>query len=105
MNAGDAMFIAKANGASDKAIEATNKNYGAYAGGGIVDVTKINKQTAPEKRNVGQAVPKVTETKVEVKPKQQQPPKMTATEWNKKWSELKKGQTLVGLDGKTYTKK
>lgn len=70
MNAGDAMFIAKANGASDKAIEATNRNYGAYSGGGMVDVTKINKQTVPEKRNVGQAVPKVTKTTVEVKPKE-----------------------------------
>ncbi len=70
MNAGDAMFIAKANGASDKAIEATNKNYGAYSGGGMVDVTKINKQIVPEKRNVGQAVPKVTKTTVEVKPKE-----------------------------------
>ncbi len=71
MNAGDAMFIAKANGASDKAIEATNKNYGAYSGGGMVDVTKINKQIVPEKRNVGQAVPKVTKTTVEVKPKKE----------------------------------
>lgn len=59
MNASDAIFIAKANGASDKAIEATNKNYGAYSGGGIVDVTKINKQTTPEKRDIGQAIPKV----------------------------------------------
>ena len=71
MNAGDAMFIAKANGASDKAIEATNRNYGAYSGGGMVDVTKINKQIVPEKRNVGQAVPKVTKTTVEVKPKKE----------------------------------
>lgn len=71
MNAGDAMFIARANGASDKAIEATNRNYGAYSGGGMVDVTKINKQIVPEKRNVGQAVPKVTKTTVEVKPKKE----------------------------------
>lgn len=70
MNAADVIFIAKANGATDKAIEATNKNYGAYSGGGIVDVTKINKQVVPEKRNVGQAIPKVTKTTVEVKPKE-----------------------------------
>jgi len=28
----------------------------------------------------------------------------TQEEWNKNWSKLKKGQKMVGLDGKTYTK-
>jgi hypothetical protein len=27
------------------------------------------------------------------------------TEWDKKWAKLDSGQSLVGLDGKTYTKK
>jgi len=35
----------------------------------------------------------------------QQTTKMSVTEWNKKWSSLKKGEKLVGLDGKTYIKK
>ncbi len=30
---------------------------------------------------------------------------ITPAEWNKRWAALKKGETLVGLDGKTYTKK
>ena len=30
---------------------------------------------------------------------------MSATQWNQKWASLPKGQSLVGLDGKTYTKK
>jgi len=29
----------------------------------------------------------------------------TPADWNKKWSSLKSGESLVGLDGKTYTKK
>ena len=29
---------------------------------------------------------------------------MTPDQWTDKWSTLKKGQTMVGLDGKTYTK-
>lgn len=33
------------------------------------------------------------------------PPKESPSEWNKKWSALKKGESMVGLDGKTYTKK
>lgn len=32
-------------------------------------------------------------------------PQMTQEEWNAKWATLKKGQTMVGLDGVTYTKK
>lgn len=36
---------------------------------------------------------------------QTQQPKMTQDQWNAKWATLKKGQTMVGLDGKTYTKK
>lgn len=32
-------------------------------------------------------------------------PNMSVAEWNKKWSSLKKGEKLVGLDGKTYIKK
>jgi hypothetical protein len=35
------------------------------------------------------------------KPKQQ----MTQEQWNAEWAKLKKGQTMVGLDGVTYTKK
>lgn len=31
--------------------------------------------------------------------------KMTPSEWNKKWASLKPGEKMVGLDGKTYTKK
>jgi hypothetical protein len=31
--------------------------------------------------------------------------KMTPAQWNDSWSKLKAGQTMVGLDGKTYTKK
>jgi hypothetical protein len=31
--------------------------------------------------------------------------KMTTEQWNSKWDKLEKGQTMVGLDGKTYTKK
>lgn len=31
-------------------------------------------------------------------------PKMTPAQWNAAWSKLKKGQTMVGLDGITYTK-
>ena len=30
---------------------------------------------------------------------------MTQDQWNAKWATLKKGQTMVGLDGVTYTKK
>jgi hypothetical protein len=30
---------------------------------------------------------------------------MSATQWNQKWASLPKGQSLVGLDGKTYPKK
>jgi hypothetical protein len=59
--------------------------------------------TLPMQKTAPVVVAKTTTQKVE-QPKQQ-PPKMTANEWNKKWGELKKGQTLVGLDGKTYTKK
>jgi hypothetical protein len=29
---------------------------------------------------------------------------MTPEQWNNKWATLKKGQKMVGLDGKTYTK-
>jgi hypothetical protein len=29
---------------------------------------------------------------------------MTPDQWTDKWATLKKGQTMVGLDGKTYTK-
>ena len=36
---------------------------------------------------------------------QTQQPKMTQDQWNTKWAALKKGQTMVGLDGVTYTKK
>lgn len=36
---------------------------------------------------------------------QTQQPKMTQDQWNNKWATLKKGQTMVGLDGVTYTKK
>lgn len=32
-------------------------------------------------------------------------PKMSQAEWNKQWANLKKGQSMKGLDGKTYTKK
>lgn len=31
--------------------------------------------------------------------------KLTPEEWNKQWATLPKGQSMVGLDGKTYTKK
>lgn len=31
--------------------------------------------------------------------------KMNPTKWNDSWNKLKTGQTMVGLDGKTYTKK
>jgi hypothetical protein len=31
--------------------------------------------------------------------------KLSPDEWSKKWASLKKGDKLVGLDGKTYTKK
>ena len=34
-----------------------------------------------------------------------QQPQMTQDQWNTKWASLKKGQTMVGLDGVTYTKK
>lgn len=34
-----------------------------------------------------------------------QQPKMTQDQWNAEWAKLKKGQTMVGLDGVTYTKK
>jgi hypothetical protein len=34
-----------------------------------------------------------------------QPAKITQDEFNTKWAKLKPGQTLVGPDGKTYTKK
>lgn len=37
--------------------------------------------------------------------KEQQKTKLTPTQWNEEWNKLKKGQTMVGLDGKTYTKK
>ena len=30
---------------------------------------------------------------------------MSQEEWNKKWTALKSGQSMVGLDGKTYKKK
>jgi hypothetical protein len=36
---------------------------------------------------------------------QTQQPKMTQEQWNTKWATLKKGETMVGLDGVTYTKK
>jgi hypothetical protein len=36
---------------------------------------------------------------------QPQQPKMTQDQWNAKWATLKKGETMVGLDGITYTKK
>lgn len=36
---------------------------------------------------------------------QKQQPKMTQDQWNAKWATLKKGQTMVGLDGVTYTKR
>jgi len=32
-------------------------------------------------------------------------PKMSESEWNTSWGKLKKGQSMVGLDGKTYIKK
>lgn len=32
-------------------------------------------------------------------------PKISPEDWNKKWAALKPGQKMVGLDGKTYTKK
>jgi hypothetical protein len=31
--------------------------------------------------------------------------KETQADWNKKWSSLKRGESMLGLDGKTYTKK
>ena len=34
-----------------------------------------------------------------------QQPKITQDQWNTKWAALKKGETMVGLDGVTYTKK
>ena len=34
-----------------------------------------------------------------------QQPEMTQDQWNTKWKALKKGETMVGLDGVTYTKK
>jgi hypothetical protein len=30
---------------------------------------------------------------------------LSQEEWNKKWSSLKSGESMIGLDGKTYTKK
>jgi hypothetical protein len=30
---------------------------------------------------------------------------LSQSDWNKKWASLKPGQTMVGLDGKTYKKK
>lgn len=35
----------------------------------------------------------------------QQKTQMTQDQWNAEWAKLKKGQTMVGLDGITYTKK
>jgi len=37
--------------------------------------------------------------------KKQQGATMTPAQWNKKWATLKSGESMVGLDGKTYTKK
>jgi hypothetical protein len=36
---------------------------------------------------------------------QPQQPKMTQDQWNAKWATLKKGETMVGLDGITWVKK
>lgn len=35
----------------------------------------------------------------------QQKPQMSQAQWDSEWAKLKKGQTMVGLDGITYTKK
>jgi hypothetical protein len=35
----------------------------------------------------------------------QQQPQMSQAQWDSEWAKLKKGQTMVGLDGITYTKK
>lgn len=104
MNASDVIFLAKANGASDKAIEATNKKYGAYQGGGIVDISKINKETTPEKRNVGQAVPVVKQApKVEVK-KEVKQASVPLIKTKAQFQALPKGAKYTKADGKTYIK-
>jgi hypothetical protein len=37
--------------------------------------------------------------------KKQSQSQMTPDEWGKKWSKLKPGESLIGLDGKKYIKK
>lgn len=65
----DVITLARINGVSDKAITATAKKWRANTGGGIFDVGKINQKTEATQRTVGELKPKITETKVEVKPK------------------------------------
>jgi len=70
----DAVFLAKANGATDKAITSTNKVYGAESKGGMLDIKKVNPRQEPITKEVGQLQPKTTHSaKVAEKPKAEAP--------------------------------
>jgi len=102
----DAISTSRANGATDAAMFKTAKHYGATKEGGIIDVSKINPKKTEEKRDIGVTTPINTAPKAKVEVKEKvEVPKLTPTQWNSKWGSLKKGESLVGLDGKTYTKK
>jgi len=81
--------------------EATGKPIKAYGFG--TDKQKIagSKESASSSSSTSNTTTQSAKTNTPV----QQTTKMSVTEWNKKWSSLKKGEKLVGLDGKTYIKK
>lgn len=83
-------------------VNITDKN------GDIVQ-SKVGNLITPISRQVVdlQGQPSVQEKRIILKgggKKSENKPSITPEQWNKEWAKLKKGQSLVGLDGKTYIK-
>jgi hypothetical protein len=62
-------------------------------------ITLKTKPTAQSEAKKKEVITKIPLKKVEVAEV-----KLSPKQWNEKWATLKKGEKLVGLDGKTYTK-
>ena len=98
MNASDAIFIAKANGATDKSITETAKKYGATNEGGFVDLSKVNPKKTETKVNAGKFKPATTQ-KANTGAKTVPLIKSKA-----EFDKLPKGAKYTKSDGKTYVK-
>jgi hypothetical protein len=89
----DKLSVVKANNGSYRVLDMNNDGevVGVFSRKGInLSGAKGKNEREAAKKDNQQAAPQT---------------KMTPTQWNDSWTKLKVGQTMVGLDGKTYTKK